>query len=110
MVTLPSSCTSCTETLLTSLRRAVFVAVTSTWLPEVNSARTSPLTPLISMSFPRWTTPDQWKSSDCDCAPAMGAANRTNSDAAISLRIQPPGSVSYGCHGGWMSERDERLE
>src|SRR4029450_2178239 len=57
-VTLPSSCTTCTETLFTSLRRAVFVAVTSTWLPEVNSARMLPLTPLISMAFPRWTVPD----------------------------------------------------
>ena len=78
IVTPPSCSTTSIFTSSGSLRLARFVAVTSVSPPLPATARTSPFTPLISISLPAAIFPFQWK-SPCAASEVAEAVTRLSS-------------------------------
>ena len=89
IVTAPSCSTTSIFTSSGSLRLARFVAVTSVSPLLPATARTSPFTPLISISLPAAIFPFQWKSP---CANTGAAANAAATASTSELRIIGPPS------------------
>ena len=86
MVTPPAWGTTSIRTDSGLSRLARFTATTSTWLLPEGSARTSPLTPLISIACPCGMAPRHWKS----CAPAGRAGSEGRTQRAKRERVFMP--------------------